>query len=212
MIFLIGQHGSGKNTLANIFLNRYKLLHIDISRLLKEDRIRNSPEMNTPEWVNYVVSNYGLGYFANVVSENTIKMAEEAHNQSRDYDEIMFTGCRTPAILYPTREVVASIQNIFPNKLQRLRVIRLNAPREILVSRILHRDIGTSLQVVKQMLDGDMEHGLGILFERADFVLENNKSINNLKQTAFDLAENVFNLRPMCIYGEAKTTRVSKER
>ena len=212
MIFIIGHHGSGKNTAADLFLSDFNVLNIDVTAALKKDKKRNFPDLNIPEWVKHVISTYGMGYFLEVANKATISEVENANKAGKQFDDIIFSGCRAPKLLYSIRDLVISKTDLFPESCRNMKIIKMEIPREILTERIMKRNPEITVEDVNLMLDGDLEDGLQQLSDEADIFLNNSGGIANLRTEIRRISEVNLGLKPRIDSQYLESDHGSKER
>jgi adenylate kinase family enzyme len=91
MIFLIGHHAAGKTEISRVISQRFNILHIETSKVVKEYKAVHAPTNPMAEWVTEVEEEHGINFFDTLI----LDYIKQKINQAEFYPkEILITGNR----------------------------------------------------------------------------------------------------------------------
>lgn len=179
MIFITGHHNTGKSTLAE-FLVKNELIHVETSEIVKKIYRESGTKIAFSEWANQ--NNHNFDDFI-------IRSVESARNQviSENKQDIVITGNRQ-------LEGISKICDyVKPLEFRKNIIIYTEASPEILFQRHQQRKdrfiLGLDLEEFKKSILGyDTQMGIDKIKNRADFIILNEGSTNDL---FFSLIQNL---------------------
>ncbi len=183
MIFLIGPHGAGKTTIAEI-ITCYNFIYFDLGKILRDYHKRKKPEIDFRSWCMENERIHGPLFTDKIIIREIKRRYREMINKVCQPQDLVIVGSRSfQGIKYIINEM--SSFNEHENV-----IICIEAPFDVLKERYCAREKRKlSDQEFQAILNKDKQMGLLEAEDRADLRISNVVSMQELKERVKDLID-----------------------
>ncbi|MDQ3099559.1 MAG: ATP-binding protein [bacterium] len=184
MIFLLGQHGSGKSELAKQMSQDYGLLNIDTGQLLRKERQGQSLEHeSTVMWCDRMDNANGPGYVNELLKRAIVRKVAGEILYGEPFQDVIIVGKRS---IVEIDELTACLSLCPKPQIRERTIIAIQVDESIAHARFQQRnrkpgDRRITLESYLVQVRKEEELGLSKALKHGDFIVENNlPGIENL--------------------------------